>query len=174
MVHVLAAIIAGAWVYQNFVLFRESAWNVQLSQQHETIELSANKRLLCLDICLKNIGKVDVQLNVGNKEGLVASVGIVPRDTKSELIDDPSVQLRSVLSEDVGYKDFSPEERGEDAWKWINVLRYYRKYYVLEPGVEYHEREYVVVDANSLIYTRVCLTAVDGKSIRDSKVTKIE
>jgi hypothetical protein len=182
IVHVTAVIVGAAWVYQSFVIFRENAWNIQLSQSYSVITLDEGNLLLCVDICAKNIGKVSVSLDCNDSEGLVISFGRVPRKmAAAQVLDVPVVKgesvkgkgesdkekITSLLTDDVGYDDI--KDRGPDpwGWKWINVLRNYSNYYLLEPGVEYHEREYVAVPAGSLILSRVYLVAEDGRSIRD-------
>jgi hypothetical protein len=180
VVQAAAVIVGAAWAYQSFVLFRESAWNIQLSHSFAVLQTGPT-RILCIDIQIKNTGKVAVNLPADGTEGLVLSLGIVPPPTNvtdvldplDESMSEPSKKATSLLAADVGYEGkITKRDPDPLEWKWINVLRHYSSYYTLEPGVEYHEREYVVVNA-SLIYSRVYLVADDGMTLRDSLLMTI-
>ncbi len=184
-VHLAAVIIGGAWVLHRYVLFREAAWNIQLSHAHTIEKLPNDKLLLCVDICLKNIGKVALKLPC-NEECLTISFGAVDApNSHGDAMDpldetNPKKKVTIIPTGNIGYRTEEDEDSDLPLWEdndplklnWINVLRHYSNYYLLEPGVEYHEREYVAVTKNTLVYTRVFLAYDD--TIRDSKLVFVD
>lgn len=134
----LAIVVGGIWAYWNFVLKRTGVWNLQLTIVPQVIPYLKDKRLLVINVTLKNVGKVKI---TPGPSGCRVSV--------------------RKLSRNLGLGKQLEWKEAKKIIDSVDVLRHYRdggreySNYEIEPNCEYHELETLVVSKGDLLNIEV-------------------
>ena len=122
-VTIVSIFIGGLWAYHKFSITDEAEWNPSIRVSAEAMPY-ADKELLVIHVRPKNIGKVPISLLGRNKGDISISLNEFPPDHAIGRIKDEELtavaKIESLVAENSGS-------------------------YVLEPGVEYNDVQYFVV-----------------------------
>jgi len=149
IVTTIAILTAGAWALYTFVIQRTGVWNVALTVTPQIIQYSNTQKLLTVDVALKNVGKV--RAKPSGKDGCLLSVRRLAGDAKAQNVLAADMRTGTLLRW---------QDAGESVVTDVDMLRHYDPgTYELEPGVEYHELEAVVLPEGSLFLVKVSFSA---------------
>ena len=156
LVTALAIILGGIWSYWNFVIKRQSIWNLQLFLEPEILTYNSGQRLLVVYVVLKNTGQVKV---IPGPKGCRISIWEIPKNKEK------------------GNQIFPKE--GKVLLKNIDILRKYKEKggywkYEIEPNCLYQEVEAITVMKGDLLGIEVKFyPPEDDDFINETKIIKV-
>ncbi len=162
----IAAIVGGGWwVYQQFTVEQPNAQNLVVAIAATPMRTGADESAILVDITMRNIGKVKI------------AAGRQP--------DGEGCELSVIRYNDLKDHPTTPEKPSEPIVDWdlqmgevdgvvlnYNLLRYYLNY-VINPGVEYHERVVIPVKPGYLYGIRARFFSDDWSNV-DFRYVNVE
>ncbi|OGH06570.1 MAG: hypothetical protein A2W22_02820 [Candidatus Levybacteria bacterium RBG_16_35_11] len=153
----IAIIAGGAWAYWNFVIKRVNVWNLSVVIDPEIYPYKGSKKLLVINVTLKNVG--NVKISPGSK-GCRLTVYKLPKNKNT--------------GESLDW------EKYKTLLKDVDILRRYKgkrgyQGYEIEPNCEYDEFETLVVKKGELILIKADFWWLKNEDvINDYKVVHVK
>ena len=165
IIEIAAIVVGGCWVYHQFTVEDPTAHNLVLAATATPIRTGTEETALLVDVTMRNIGKVKIAAGI-QPEGEGCELSVV---RYKDLQDHPTAGEKP--SKPIVDWDLQMGDVKEVIGKY-NLLRYHPSY-VINPGVEYHERFVVPVTPGYLYGIRARLFS-DNWSNVDFRYVSVE
>ncbi len=158
IVNSVALLIGGIWAFNNFIRSRAGVWNLNIQVAPETIEVEDGRKLLVINVHLRNIGNVKI---VPGPSGCVVKVIPIITNTEEVFSEIKADTSKIIYQEDILKKYYRPK------------IGYNN--YEIEPNSEYHEEICLLVEEKNIFEIQVeFFYKQDKDSITESNIYSIQ
>jgi hypothetical protein len=165
IIEIAAIVVGGWWAYHQFTVEEPKAHNLVLAAAATPIRTGTEESAILVDVTLRNIGKVKIAAGI-QPEGEGCELSVIRYKDLQDHPTDAETPSKPIVDWDLQMGD-AKEVIGK-----YNLLRYYPDY-VINPGVEYHERVVVPVTPGYLYGIRARFFA-DNWSNVDFRYVNVE
>ncbi len=148
---ILAILTGGVWAFFNFSLFRTTADNLSVKIVPTVTRYNNDNYLLTITLNVSNLGKTRVYAGAKGCELMLRK------------LDRTKVSGQALAYDYSNNKSMKWSESGTELLPNLDMLRHYDPgTYWLEPGVEYHEIESIVIPKDGLIVVKTTFWVGDA------------